>query len=100
MATAAFSPSGTLVIPSGGSVDVEVVWTLAPGESTRTGRLSLSWDDGAGSVEALVVDEGAPAETAPTIVLSGSGTGGNALLISDVANIEQLDATHFRLTAK
>lgn len=97
MASATFNPSA-VVIPPGGSVDVEIVYQLNPGTPDKMGTFTLVMD-GQETKGTIVVD-GPDGETVPTLITSGQATGGTALIVSDVANIEILDNTHIRLTAK
>lgn len=100
MASGSFNPPGPFTLRPGESLDVEVAWVLNPGTPDRLGKLSLVWGDQQNNVEATVIVDGPDAEPTPELILSGQATGGKALVTSDVANIEILDATHIRLTPK
>lgn len=95
MATPTLSPS-TVTIPSGGTADVTVSWSLDPGTATVNGTLTLSVDGGA-SFSVPVTHQGTPAETAPTLVTSNPQPG-QALVTCDVATVTLVSQTQIRLS--
>ena len=97
MASVTFNPP-SVVIPPGGFADVELVWQLNPGTPDKVGTFTVTVDGQEYKGTAIV--DGPDGEAIPELITSGQSTTGKALITSDVANIQILDNTHVRLTAK
>ena len=100
MPTPSLTPS-SVVVPSGGTADVSVAWTLAPGIPATpdiTGTLSLLVNGA--PVTIPVVHQGSPGtpgEVAPRLVLSDPQPG-DVLVSCDVAAVALVNQQTIRLS--
>lgn len=94
MASATLSPA-SVTVPSGGSADVTVSWSLDPGTPDVNGTLVLNLDGSTVSIP--VVHQGTPGESEPTLVTSNPAAG-QALVTCDAASVLIVDNHTIRLS--
>lgn len=94
MATPSLSPA-SVTVPTGGTADVTVTWTLDPGSPDVTGTLSLMVNGSPVSIP--VVHQGTPPEQPPRLVTANPGPG-DVLVTCDVAAVTLVSQSTIRLS--
>lgn len=98
MATPSLSPS-SVTVPSDGTANVSVSWTLDPGSPDINGTLVLNvpFEGSGSSVTIPVTHQGRPAERAPRLVTANPSPG-DVLVTCDVAAVSLVDQGLIRLS--